>query len=112
MAGHDILYLVGHGARQELHLEDLFPVASMQAEAGRNVGIVLMQDGVIGLSSKGLVPEVITDLLGADIHLHSLGPDMTARGMNPDLVIEGIDILDYDTLVDLITDSEKVISIL
>jgi sulfur relay protein TusB/DsrH len=112
MAKHDIVYLVGHSVRQESQLENIIPLVDVQHESGKNVGIVLMQDGVIGTSRLGTVPETLKYFFEMDIPVHALAPDMKARGINPDLAIDKVEIIDYDDLVDILIDSDKIVSIL
>nr|MDO8084056.1 DsrH/TusB family sulfur metabolism protein [Candidatus Sigynarchaeum springense] len=109
---HNIVYLVGHSARQECHLENIIPLVDPQYESGKNVGIVLMQDGVIGTSRIGTVPETLTYFIEMDIPVHVLAPDLKARGINPDQLIDKVDVITYEDLVDILAESNKVISIL
>jgi tRNA 2-thiouridine synthesizing protein B len=113
MAKHDIVYLVGHSARQETHLKNILPIVSaQQIDGGKDVGIVLMQDGVIGTSKRGTVPEPISNLITMNIPVHVLAPDMKARGIDPDEAIDGVDVIEYNGLVDILAESDKIISIL
>jgi sulfur relay protein TusB/DsrH len=109
---HDIVYLVGHSARQECQLENIIPLVDAQHEAGKNVGIVLMQDGVIGTSKLGTVPETLKYFIEMEIPVHALGADMTARGINPDLPIDNVDVINYEDLVDILAESGRIVSIL
>ncbi|HME51313.1 MAG TPA: sulfurtransferase complex subunit TusB [Candidatus Lokiarchaeia archaeon] len=113
MAKHDIVYLVGHSARHETHLKNIVSLAGMQQDdGGKDVGIVLMQDGVIGTSKRGTVPEPIANLITINIPVHVLAPDMKARGIDPGEAINGVDVIDYDDLVNILADSDRIISIL
>nr|MDO8111909.1 DsrH/TusB family sulfur metabolism protein [Candidatus Sigynarchaeota archaeon] len=112
MAKHDIVYLVGHSCRQETHLENIIPLVDVQHEAGKDVGIVLMQDGVIGTSKLGTVPETLMYFINMEIPVHVLAPDLIARGLTPDTVIDGADVIDYSGLVDILVESNKIVSIL
>lgn len=112
MPKYDIVYLVGHSARQENHLDNIIPLVDPQHEAGKSVGIVLMQDGVIGTSMLGTVPEALKYFFEMDIPVHALAPDMIARGLNPDTPIEKIDVIGYADLVDILAVSGKIVSIL
>ena len=109
---HDIVYLVGHSARQECQLENIIPLVDVQHEAGKNVGIVLMQDGVIGTSRLGTVPETLKYFIEMDIPVHVLAEDLKARGINPDLAIDKVDVINYEDLVDILADSGRIVSML
>lgn len=113
MARHDIVYLVGHSSRQEAHLKNIVLLAGTQyGDGGKDVGIVLMQDGVIGTSKRGTVPKPIANLITMNIPVHVLAPDMKARGIDPGEAINGVDVIDYDGLVDILAESDRIISIL
>jgi sulfur relay protein TusB/DsrH len=109
---HDIVYLVGHSARQECQLENIIPLVDAQCEAGKNVGIVLMQDGVIGTSKLGTVPETLKYFIEMEIPVHALAADMKARGIHPDLAIDNVDVINYDDLVDILAESDRIVSML
>ena len=109
---HDIVYLVGHSARQECQLENIIPIVDAQVEAGKDVGIVLMQDGVIGTSKLGTVPETLKYFIEMEIPVHVLAADMKARGINPDLPIDNVDVINYEDLVDILAESGRIVSIL
>ncbi len=109
---HDIVYLVGHSARQECQLENLIPLVDVQSEAGKNVGIVLMQDGVVGTSKLGTVPETLKYFIEMEIPVHVLEADMKARGIYPDLAIDNVDVINYEDLVDILAESSRIVSIL
>jgi sulfur relay protein TusB/DsrH len=109
---YDIVYLVGHSVRQESHLENIIPLVDAQHEAGKNVGIVLMQDGVIATGRFGTVPETLKYFFEMDIPVHALAPDMIARGINPDTPLEKIKVIGYSDLVDILVASSKIVSIL
>ncbi len=109
---HDIVYLVGHSARQECQLENIIPLVDPQVEAGNSVGIVLMQDGVIGTSNHGTVPETLNYFTEMDIPVHVLEPDLKARGIDHEHLIDKVDVISYEDLVDILAESSKIVSIL
>ncbi|MEX2684987.1 MAG: DsrH/TusB family sulfur relay protein [Candidatus Sigynarchaeota archaeon] len=109
---HDIVYLVGHSARQECQLENIIPIVDSQYESGKDVGIVLMQDGVIGTSKRGTVPDTFNYFTEMDIPVHVLAPDLKARGINPGQLIDKVDVITYEDLVDILVESSKIVSIL
>ncbi len=112
MVRHDIVYMVGHSSRQETQLENIIPLVDVQHEAGKDVGIVLMHDGVIGTSKLGTVPDTLMYFINMEIPVHVLAPDLIARGLSPETVIDGADVIDYNDLVDLLVESNKIVSIL
>ncbi len=106
----EILYLFGFSSRTSNQLTNLIPLLKSQISKGSKIGIALMHDGVIGVSSKGKIPDSMKDLLSLDISIHALEPDMKARGISPDQINEKIQGISYGQLVDLMESSSKLIS--
>lgn len=75
--------------------------------AVKGAGILLIEDGVYAAFDDTVVADKVKAAL-ADHKLYVLGPDVTARGMNEQNVIEGINVVDYDGFVDLVTEYDKV----
>lgn len=64
--------------------------------------VLLIEDGVYaamnGTSLNGALIEA-----GNRLQFYVLGPDLAARGLSESNVMEGIEIVDYDGFVDLVT---------
>ncbi|MFX0100197.1 MAG: sulfurtransferase complex subunit TusB [Candidatus Hodarchaeota archaeon] len=104
---HDFLYLVGYNSREYSDLAKLLDI--LGAQSGSNsIGVVLIQDGVIGLSKKGRAPAFLSDLMKLSLKVYAMVPDLKARGIQK--IIDGVDGIEYGDLVDLMVDSTKVVS--
>lgn len=106
----DILYLFGFSEMMEKQLERLLPILKAQLKKDYRIGFVLMHDGVIGFSEKSKTPESIKDLLGLDIALYVLKPDIKARGIPLNQLHDKIKAIEYDELVDVLESARKIIS--
>jgi len=70
-------------------------------------GIILIEDGVYGAISQSGKSELLKAAV-SDKKVYVLGPDLKARGLSEDLMIEGVEIVDYDRFVVLVTEFDKV----
>ena len=105
-----IIYLFGYSERMGKHLERLVPLLNSQINNGSNIGLIFIHDGVINTTSKGKTPESVKELLGLNITLYTLIPDLKARGIALDHLHQKIVPIEYDQLVDIIDATPKVIS--
>ena len=106
----DILYLFGFSERTGNHLERLLPLLRVQLQKGKNVGMVFIHDGVIGLNSTSAIPKPIEELLNANITLKAMVPDMKARGIPVEGLHNKVKPIEYDELVELLDNAQKIIS--
>ena len=106
----EIIYLFGFSSNTGTHLNRLLPILKAQLDKQTKLGIVLIHDGVIGISTKGKIPKQVEDLLKLDVAIYAMKPDMIARGIASDYVHNGVQCIDYDNLIDLIDATPKIIS--
>jgi len=106
----DIVYLYGFSTRRETYLDNLLGIVSEQNENNINIAIVLIHDGVIGTSQKGVIPRLLDKLLNLSISVFALLPDLLARGIEPNTVDLRIKCIDYEDLVDILAQTLKVAS--
>jgi sulfur relay protein TusB/DsrH len=106
----DLIYLFGFSEMTGNHLERLLPILRAQIKKNHQIGFVLIHDGVIGLSRKGKTPTSMIELLGLNITIYALKPDMNARGIPLNQLHDKIYAIDYDELVDVLESTKKVIS--
>lgn len=66
--------------------------------------ILLIQDGVYFLNSKAANPDL------SERKIHALRMDVEKRGL-ADRLIEGVNLVDYDGMVDLLFSSDKVVNL-
>ena len=106
----DILYLYGFSEMTGNQLERLLPILKLQLTKGKQIGFVLIHDGVIGINAMGKTPEAIKELLNLDISLHAMVPDLKARGISVARINDKIKPIEYTELVDIIDSSKQIIS--
>ena len=107
---YKILYLFGHSPRLSNRLEKLSDVISNQKEEGHSVGVVLLHDGVLGAAPKGHVPSAINHLLELGCGVYALEADLQARGFSDSTLEDGIEIIGYSQLIDMIVQSGSLCS--
>ena len=106
----DMIYLFGFSGLTGSHLERLLPILKSQLNKNTKLGLVLIHDGVIGITTKGKIPKEMVELLSLDVELFAMKSDMKARGIAPEYIHEKIKSIDYDDLIDVIDTTPKVIS--
>ncbi|MFX0174984.1 MAG: sulfurtransferase complex subunit TusB [Candidatus Hodarchaeota archaeon] len=106
----DILYLFGFSERTGNHLERLLPLLKTQIQKGSEIKFVLIHDGVIGFTINARFPKAIEELLGLDLSVYAMIPDMNARGIPIERLHGNVKPVEYSELVDLLDSSQKVIS--
>jgi sulfur relay protein TusB/DsrH len=106
----DLIYLFGFSEMTGNHLERLLPILIAQINKNREIGFVLIHDGVIGIVKNGKTPKSMLELFDLDIKIYALKPDMKARGIPFNHLHDKINAIDYDELVDVLESTQKVIS--
>jgi len=106
----DIIYLFGFSERTGNHLERLLPLLRVQIKKGTEVGLIFIHDGVIGLDTKGTIPSQVEELLNSNITLKAMIPDLNARGIPVERLHDKIKPIQYEELVELLDNSQKIIS--
>ncbi|MFX1324952.1 MAG: sulfurtransferase complex subunit TusB [Promethearchaeota archaeon] len=110
MVDLDMVYLFGFSGLTGNHLRRLLPILKSQINKNTKLGLVFIQDGVIGISTKGKIPKQVEELLNLDITVFAMKPDIKARGLVPEQVHQKIKTIEYDDLIDVIDAAPKVIS--
>ena len=68
--------------------------------------ILFIEDGVYAATSGTSFSDAVK--AATDSHtVFVLGPDLSARGMKEDGIVEGVNVVDYDGFVDLVTEYDK-----
>jgi sulfur relay protein TusB/DsrH len=110
MSNLDLLYLFGFSSNKSNQLKRLKKLLNNHLANNKTVGIALLHDGVIGLSTKGFTPESLTELLNSSFHVFALKPDLDARGISKDVINENVNLIEYEELVDLMDSTPRIIS--
>lgn len=106
----EIMYLYGFSLRQLDKSESLLKIFNEQIKHKTKINLILLHDGVIGVTQKSKMPPVLEELLHTPITIYALISDILARGMDLKDLRNHIKTIDYDDLVDILVDSEKMVS--
>jgi len=104
-----LVYLFGFSARKSTSIDNLFNIVKEQTKDA-DVTVVLIHDGVIGTSEKGVMPTPLNLLLNLPMTVFAMTPDLLARGIDPDSVDTRIKCIEYDDLVDILAQTPKIAS--
>lgn len=107
---NSIVYLFGFSSWVDTKLESLLKIIKEQNETDLEINIILMHDGVIGTSKKGEVPKILAEVLSLPVNIFAILPDIKARGIDPKDLHNQIKPIEYDELVDILIDSQKIVS--
>ena len=107
---NSIVYLYGFNPTLSVKLKVLLKILKEQLETNTEINIVLMHDGVIGTSMKGETPKFLVELLRLPLNTYAIAPDIKARGMDPNNLINQIKGIEYEDLVDILVDTQKIVS--
>jgi len=107
---NSILYLYGFSLRLRDKLESLLKILKEQIRTNIEINIVLIHDGVIGTTTNGKVPECLLELSNLPINIYAVITDIKARGMDPNNLFNKIEGIDYEDLVDILVNIQKIVS--
>ena len=103
------LYIVGRSIFEDYFTRNIVDMLLLQVELNiHDQHLHLIQDAVISAKKGNSLASKITTLIEKGVRVSVQKEDVLARG-NFDL-IPGVEINDYDALVDLIFDCEKICS--
>lgn len=106
----NVLYLFGYSEMTGTHLERLLPILRAQINKGSQIGLVLIHDGVIGISKKGKIPKKMEEILNMNVTIYAMIPDLEARGIAQEQVHDKVKLIGYDDLIDILDVTPKIIS--
>ncbi len=106
----DMIYLFGFSGLTGTQLQRLLPILKSQIKKNTKLGLVLIHDGVIGITTKGKIQKEMEELLSLDVVLFAMRSDMKARGIALKYIHDKIKSIEYDDLIDVIDATPKVIS--
>lgn len=104
-----LVYLFGFSTRKSTSIDNLFNIVKEQTKDAK-ITVVLIHDGVIGTSKKGVMPTSLNLLLNLPMTVFAMTPDLLARGIDPDSVDTRIKCIEYDVLVDILAKTPKIAS--
>lgn len=106
----ELIYLYGFSPRKLDQMENLISIIKEQLSMEAKIIVILIHDGVIGLSKKGIIPETLNELINLPIKVFGMSPDLIARGLNPNEIDDRVKCLNYDNLVDLLARISNIVS--
>ena len=106
----ELIYLFGFSSRQTNQLTQLLPIIKDQINLRVKITVILLHDGVIGISKYGQIPDSLNKLLALNLRVCALIPDIIARGLDPNNVDTRVHCIEYDELVDYLVQITKVVS--
>ena len=105
-----IIYLFGFSTRKEFHLENTLNIIKEQLKLGANIKLVLIHDGVIGISNRGRKSSLLEQLLNLPILVYAVKSDLIARGINIGNIDKRVNALNYEELVDNLAETPHIVS--
>lgn len=109
-SNNHLVYLYGFSLRKDAQLGNLITIQKEQINIGAKIKIVLMHDGVIGISTIGKTPSFLIELLNLPVEVYALIPDVNARGIDIQAIHEKIHLIEYDKLVDILAETPRIVS--
>ncbi len=106
----DMIYLFGFSGLTGNQLQRLLPILKSQIKKNSKLGLVLIHDGIIGITTKGKIQTEMEELLSLDVAVFAMKSDMKARGIDPEYIHGKIKSIEYEDLIDIIDATPKVIS--
>ena len=106
----EIAYLYGFSLRQRDKSESLLKIFNEHIKRKTKIYLILLHDGVIGVTQKSKIPPVLEELLQTPITIYALISDILARGMDLKDLRNNIEAVDYEDLVDIFVNNLKIVS--
>lgn len=107
---NEIVYIYGFTGRNTGRMANFTSILEEQLKVSAKITVILIHDGVIGTSKKGVIPPLMNQLLNLPIKVYGMKPDLLARGINPDDIDNRIELIDYENLVDILVRVPKIAS--
>ena len=107
---NDLVYLYGFSGRKNGKLNTVISIIEDQLKTGVKIKIILIHDGVIGISKKGDIPRNLEKLINLPLTVYAMIPDLKARGINSETIHAKINLIDYEELVDILAETPKIVS--
>ncbi|MFX1243227.1 MAG: DsrH/TusB family sulfur metabolism protein [Promethearchaeota archaeon] len=107
---NSIVYLYGFSLDNRDKAKSLIKILMEQVQLKINVELILIHDGVNRTTIKGVTPKLLEKLLELPIDLYAVIADIKARGMDPKNLNTRIKAINYGDLVDILTNTQKIVS--
>jgi len=80
-------------------------LSSCLAHANAEDAVLLIEDGVYGAIAG---TDAANEIAAANTNIYVLGGDLAARGIASEKVAQGVNVIEYDGFVDLVTEHKAV----
>ncbi len=107
---NNLVYLYGFSGQKHTKLKNFLAISKKQVNIGTKIKVILIHDGVIGISKKGEIHESLMELINLPLSIYAIIPDLKARGINLDSIHDKVQLIDYEDLVDILAETHKIIS--
>lgn len=107
---NDLVYLYGFSGHKNVKLKSVINIIEDQLKIGVNIKVILIHDGVIGISKKGEIPQNLEKLINLPLTVYAMIPDIKARGIDLNTIHEKVQLIGYENLVELLVETPKIIS--
>ena len=107
---NDLVYMYGFSGHKNGKLSSVINIIEDQLKTGVNIKIVLIHDGVIGISKKGEITQNLEKLINLPLTVYAMLPDLKARGINSETIHEKVILIEYEALVDILAETPKIVS--
>ncbi len=107
---NSIVYLYGFSTAKSDIAKSLFKILSEHLEQEMKIELVLIHDGVIRTTKNAKNPKLLEELLELPINIYAMTSDIKARGMDPKNLNNKIKGIGYEDLVDILVNTQKVVS--
>ncbi|MFX0024148.1 MAG: DsrH/TusB family sulfur metabolism protein [Candidatus Hermodarchaeota archaeon] len=107
---NSIVYLYGYSLAKRDEFKSLFKILNEQINQETLIEFILIHDGVVRTTNKGINPKFLKKLLELPIIVYAMIPDIKARGMDPENLNNKIKGIGYSELVDILVNTQKIVS--
>ncbi len=105
-----IVYMYGFSFDKSDKAKSLIKILTEQLKLEISIKIILIQDGVNRTTIKGVIPKLLEKLLNFPVNVYAVIADIKARGMDPQNLNNKIKAINYGELVDILVDTQKIVS--
>jgi len=107
---NNLVYLYGFSGQKHTKLKNFLAIIKKQVNLGADIKVILIHDGVIGISKKGEIPNNLMELINLPLSVYAIIPDLKARGISPETIHDKIQLINYEELVELLAETPKIVS--
>ena len=107
---NSIVYLYGFSLDNRDKAKSLIKILKEQVQQEINIELILIHDGVNRTTIRGTTPKLLEKLIELHIDLYAIIADIKARGLDPKNLNNKIKAIGYGELVDILANTQKIVS--